>query len=397
MKELEILAHSPEEAREKASAKNKIAPEFLEIVEEYEPDDQDLAEYTKENSLDAPPSTEELSLYVIHVAAQHYVKLAQDWTQGMIERFAPGATAEAIKFRHLIIVRLQVPESSILIGKGGATLDALQHVVVRALLSRDENFPDVMLDVERYREKKLLRLEKEARQAADKALRTGRKIPLSPMSPAERKFIHNTLKDIQGLKTESRGKDETRHIVVESTNPVPVRPPSRGPGGPGGPGRGPGGPGRGPGGGGRGGFQQRGGGSRPGGNPNRAGGGGNRVWEGNRADGPPREADGNRVEGYRDRDGNRAEIGNRADGPPRGRDGNRGGGGNRGGANPGNRQPPLPPNITDAQRKLLYGGLPKDDFNESDIEQRRASDLPRYTPPPETDRDEKKKFDDEIE
>ncbi len=41
------------------------------------------------------------------------------------------------------------------------------------------------------------------------------------MSPAERKFIHKTLKDIGGIKTESRGQDKGRHVVVEPTNPRP--------------------------------------------------------------------------------------------------------------------------------------------------------------------------------
>jgi predicted RNA-binding protein Jag len=221
MNEIEVLAPSPEAAKEKISREEGIDQEFLEVIEEYEPDEIDLKEYVEENKLEAAPSKDEISLYVVSVAFSYYVKKAQEWTQGLIERFAPGATAEAIRFRHLIIIRLNVPESSILIGKQGATLDALQHVVVRALLTHDESFPDIMLDVERYREKKLIRLEKEAKRAADKALRSGRKIPLTPMSPAERKFIHNTIKDIEGVRTESRGKDRARHIVVESTNPRP--------------------------------------------------------------------------------------------------------------------------------------------------------------------------------
>lgn len=221
MKELELIASDPEKAREIAAEKYGYQKEHLQVIEEYEPDEQDLKDYQEAEGLAEAPSQDSLSLFVLSISVDHYLTIAQSWTQGLIEKFAPGAVAEAIRFRHLIIIRLNVPESSILIGKQGATLDALQHIVVRALLAKDETFPDVMLDVERYREKKLLRLEKEAKRAAQKAHRSGRKIPLSPMSPAERKFIHNTLKDEEGVVTESRGKDRGRHVIIQSTNPRP--------------------------------------------------------------------------------------------------------------------------------------------------------------------------------
>lgn len=221
MKEIEIIAETPDEARDIAAQKHSIDRDYLEVIEEYEPDELDLKNYMEENGLTESPDPDKVSLFVLSLSFDYYVKTAQEWTEGLISRFVPDATAEAIPFRHLVIVRLTVPESSILIGKQGATLDALQHVVVRALLTKDESFPDVMLDVDRYREKKLIRLEKEAKRAADKASRSGRRVPMTPMSPAERKFIHNTLKDMEGIKTESRGKDRARHIVVESTNPKP--------------------------------------------------------------------------------------------------------------------------------------------------------------------------------
>ena len=224
MLEHEILARNAEEALAEAAKEIDLPVDKLTISEEFEPDEQDLLDFQKEHNLPEPPKAEEITLYVVQVKFEHYLAEAEEWTQGLIERFAPGSKASAIRFKNIIIVRLEVPDASILIGKQGATLDALQHVVVRALLTIDEDFPDVMLDVERYREKKLVRLEREARAAVDKALRSGRRVPLSPMSPAERKFIHNTFKDIPGIKTESRGQDDQRHIVIEPLNAAPQAP-----------------------------------------------------------------------------------------------------------------------------------------------------------------------------
>ncbi|MCC6547662.1 hypothetical protein IT570_10890 [Candidatus Sumerlaeota bacterium] len=344
MHQQEILARSQEDAMSRAAKLMEVEAGELEILEEYEPDEQDLQEFQKAENLTDAPKPDEVTLYLVRIAFNHYVKRAQEFTQGLIERFAPGATAEAVRFRNLIIIRLEVPEASILIGKQGATLDALQHVVVRCLLTEDEDFPDVMLDIENYREKKLVRLEREARNAADRAGRTGRKVPLSPMSPAERKFIHNCLKEMEGIRTESRGEDRGRHIVVESTNPAP-----------------------------RGG---RGGGGRGGANR-----GGGRGGNGNR--------DFNRRGGNRgDRNGNRADD-NR---------GNRGGG-NRdrdGGFTPNNRLKNY--NITEEQRSLLYGNVGQDSaqgFQDTELEDRRSL-LPEYR---ETEGDDSNndKLTDELE
>lgn len=371
MQEIEILAKTPAEAISQVAADLEIAAEHLSVIEEYEPDDTDLKEFQEEHKLEAPPKPEDITLYVVQVGFEHYLKEAQEWTQGLIERFAPGAKAEAVRFRNIIIVRLDVPEASILIGKQGATLDSLQHVVVRALLTLDEDFPDVMLDVEQYREKKLVRLEKEARHAADRAVRTGRSVPLAPMSPPERKFIHNALKEMAGIKTESRGEDRRRHIVVEPLNPAPRPAPRSGGGG----NRGGGGFNRGGGGGGN-----RGGG---GGNFNRGGGGGNRGGGGGNFNRGGNTGGGGND--YRQGTGRPPKGGQKPFNPNQ---------------NPNRDDKPRGPHITDEQRSLLYGGgKPKGrDFQDADLEDKKSSSLPRYMPTDEA-KDERpgSKFQDEIE
>ncbi len=220
MQEIEILARNEADARARAAEQSDIASDFLEVIEEYEPDELDLKNFAEQEGLEKLPSPNEITLYVFRASFEHYRLTAESWVQGLIERFAPGSTAQAGRFRNIIIIQLEVPDPSILIGKQGATLDALQHVAVRALLGIDPDFPDIMLDVERYREKKLQRLEKEARRASERALRNGRKVPLSPMSPAERKFVHNCLKDIEGIETESEGEGRDRRVVIKVLRPA---------------------------------------------------------------------------------------------------------------------------------------------------------------------------------
>ncbi len=217
----EVVARSPEQAIEKAAKNNNIDPEFLEIIEEYEPDELDLETLTKEESEAGVENAEgEPVLYIVQVSFRHYMNVAEEFVREVLNRFSPGWAVEASRFRDRVVLRLDHEDPSILIGKRGATLDALQHLVFRCLLNQNGTFPDVMLDVERYREKKLVRLEKEAKRAADRALRSRRRVPLSPMSKGERKFIHHILKDFEGIKTKSFGEDPKRHIVVEPVGGV---------------------------------------------------------------------------------------------------------------------------------------------------------------------------------
>src|SRR5690606_12986140 len=90
MHEVEVLARDVEDAKAKASEQTAVDKENLEIVEEYEPDEEDLKQYAEENNLSEPPPKDQVTLYLVRVAFAHYLKEAQEWTQGMIERFAPG-------------------------------------------------------------------------------------------------------------------------------------------------------------------------------------------------------------------------------------------------------------------------------------------------------------------
>ena len=72
------------------------------------------------------------------------------------------------------------------------------------------------LDVGNYRERRQETLEQLAERVADKAVRTGIKEDLEPMSSLERKIIHNALSSRLDIETYSVGTDPNRYLVIES-------------------------------------------------------------------------------------------------------------------------------------------------------------------------------------
>lgn len=103
----------------------------------------------------------------------------------------------------------------ILIGKHGATLDALQYLTNLVVNKIPETgFARIILDVEDYRARREETLIRLAGHLADKACRIGEEIHLEPMSRHERKIIHMALQDNRRVTTYSAGDNPRRYVVI---------------------------------------------------------------------------------------------------------------------------------------------------------------------------------------
>lgn len=101
-----------------------------------------------------------------------------------------------------------------LIGRHGAMIDALQHLAWRAAFHAEDERKAVVVDAAGYRERREAALERQADRAVSDALRFGRPVELEPMSAAERKIVHNYLKDNHEVETHSEGDEPERRLVV---------------------------------------------------------------------------------------------------------------------------------------------------------------------------------------
>jgi spoIIIJ-associated protein len=142
------------------------------------------------------------------------------------------ATLEAILSRLGVSCRMQVgpgpapgsvllavtaDSSGLLIGRRGQTLDALEYIVNRIVAREDEASRRVMIDVERYRERRLEHLTQLARRLAEKAKHTGRIVTLNPMSPRDRRAVHLALQSDTAVSTRSQGDGQYRKVIIVPT------------------------------------------------------------------------------------------------------------------------------------------------------------------------------------
>ena len=116
----------------------------------------------------------------------------------------------------LVFVEISGKDTGTIIGKRGATLDAVQCLASYVVNKESDKYIRVILDAENYRAKREKTLVNLANRLAGKVERTGRPTTLEPMNPYERKVIHCTLQNHPSVKTRSEGKDPYRKVIIET-------------------------------------------------------------------------------------------------------------------------------------------------------------------------------------
>ncbi|MBR3553981.1 MAG: KH domain-containing protein [Clostridia bacterium] len=118
----------------------------------------------------------------------------------------------------------------IVIGRRGETLDSIQYLtrLVANKVKNDGEYSRISVNVGNYREKRKTTLANLARKNADKVLKYGRDFKFEPMNPYERRIIHTTVQEIEGVTSHSVGSDEARRVVITLADGVKPSHPSKG-------------------------------------------------------------------------------------------------------------------------------------------------------------------------
>ncbi|MDX6742125.1 protein jag [Actinocorallia sp. A-T 12471] len=100
-----------------------------------------------------------------------------------------------------------------LVGQRGEVLEALQELTRLAVHRQTGNRTRLMLDVGGYRERRRAELTKLGQEVSEEVKRTGKPKPLAPMTPFERKIVHDAIA-AAGLRSESEGEEPERYVVA---------------------------------------------------------------------------------------------------------------------------------------------------------------------------------------
>ena len=101
-----------------------------------------------------------------------------------------------------------------LVGPHGATLDALQELTRLAVVQQTGVRSRLMLDIGGWRAQRKAELTEVGTRAAQRVLESGEPVSLAPMTPFERKIVHDAIATVDGVESESEGVEPERRVVV---------------------------------------------------------------------------------------------------------------------------------------------------------------------------------------
>jgi len=141
---------------------------------------------------------------------------ASEFLLGVLERMGISADIDIKDDTDRTVLEIQTADTELVIGRRGVVLDALQHLVNKAIFKekRDEKTKPLVVDSGGFRDKQVERLRTLAQRMSEKALETKQIVELQPMSPHDRRIVHMAISEIPGLTTRSEGEGEDRHICI---------------------------------------------------------------------------------------------------------------------------------------------------------------------------------------
>jgi spoIIIJ-associated protein len=141
-------------------------------------------------------------------------ELAGDFLEGLLDAMDVDGDITTWVDENGGHIELEGQDLDVLVGPNGETLDALQELTRLGVLRQTRRRARVYLDVNGYRAHRREQLASAAKAAAEQVLQTRESHEFQPMTPAERKAIHDAVAAIEGAQTESLGEEPNRRVII---------------------------------------------------------------------------------------------------------------------------------------------------------------------------------------
>jgi spoIIIJ-associated protein len=147
-------------------------------------------------------------------AQSEEAKRASAFLSGLTERMGVPVAIALQESPEQLRMQMTGEGMSLLIGRRGETLDALQYLTSLNINRGREEYLRVSIDTENYRAKREEALRKLAIRMAGRAKKSGRRVALEPMNPYERRILHSALQDDPDVTTHSEGEEPYRRVII---------------------------------------------------------------------------------------------------------------------------------------------------------------------------------------
>jgi len=151
------------------------------------------------------------------VDLETHTAIVSEFLSGLVEAFGLEGTIEVESVEEdTNEIRVQGSDLGLLVGPKGNTLAAVQELSRTVVHRRVPGHAAgrIRLDVGGYRQRRREALERFTQSIAEEVLASGVQKALEPMSPADRKVVHDTVNEIDGVSTISEGEDSRRRVVI---------------------------------------------------------------------------------------------------------------------------------------------------------------------------------------
>lgn len=138
----------------------------------------------------------------------------REFIQTVVDLMGIEAHVGASETPERVRAEISGDDLGLLIGRHGATIDALQYIAAIVVNGDRRERRQVIVDAEGYRDRRAAALSALADRTAQKVVRDSVSIALKPMTAAERKVVHLHLKDHPRVETASEGNEPFRAVVV---------------------------------------------------------------------------------------------------------------------------------------------------------------------------------------
>lgn len=223
LKKAKVLVSISEDALEKYEKKE----EFKKNLEKEEKIDENFAEEFIKQKIDLldEKSKENERKEIKIITDEEYVSskseeiekkdkkfTAEEFLQGVLKTLGLEAEIEKSEDEKFVRYNLLGENLNDLIGYHGDCMLALSHLMT--LVCKSEDKKKIVLDVEKYREKRAESLRELASRVANKVVKSGRYYKFEPMDASERKVIHLALQEDDRVTTLSKGEEPNRYLIV---------------------------------------------------------------------------------------------------------------------------------------------------------------------------------------
>lgn len=202
--------------KEKAKPQEKPKPKIKEEipVSEEEPDESQEDQVYDGFEDDEEDDIDESMAAAISELSDEIIEKGSEALQKIADAITDGASVKVLKERDRLIYNLEGGDASLLIGKRGQTLEAVQYLIDKLINRNADSRIRVQVDVGGYLETRKKNLEGLALRLAEKAKKTGKPSTIGQMTAHDRRIVHLALKDDNGVRTQSMGEGYYRRLVI---------------------------------------------------------------------------------------------------------------------------------------------------------------------------------------